>query len=283
MLRRFLGITMVAIAISGIILSIAGLVIGRQMVDDIGSGLDNTLSLTSQTLDTVGDTLNITRQTVRDVNNSITTTHTTASNVARTINESRPLLDQISQVASHDAPDSIEAVQASLPNVVAVAGTIDQTLTTLNDFQFDRRILGIPLRFDLGIDYAPNEPFDVSVNRIGASLDGLPARLRTLEIYLNVTDGNLYRVSQNLFALARDLENIGQSIDQVEPLLDDYVRLTTETNDMIRQTRSNTGQQVQTAKLVITIIFLYMGLTQIAPLYLGLEMLVGSKKVNGDS
>jgi methyl-accepting chemotaxis protein len=281
MLRRILGITMVAIAISGIVLSIAGLVIGRQMVDNIGSGLDNTLSLTSQTLDTVGDTLNVTRQTVNDVNNSLTTTQETAANVARTINESRPLLDQIAQVASHDAPDSIEAVQASLPNVVAVAGTIDQTMHTLNDFQFERRILGIPLRFDLGIDYAPTEPFDVSVSRIGNSLDGLPARLRTLEVYLNVTDGNLYRVSQNLFDLAADLENIGNSVDQVEPLLEDYVRLTTETSDMIRQTRANIEQQIQTAKLVITIIFLYMGLAQIAPLYLGLEMLLGPKKGNG--
>jgi ABC-type transporter Mla subunit MlaD len=274
MLRRIIGVFMIAIALSGFVLSVAGLRLGYQLVDNIAGGIDETLHLTSQSLATVEETVLMTRGTMIQVSNSISTTQQTARDVARAVSDSQPMLAEVNQVISQDAAESLEAVQASLPNVVQVAANIDHTLRTLNDFQFERSILGIPLRFDLGIRYDPEEPFDESLDRIGDNLEGLPERLRSLEGHLNVAGENLAQTGDNLLILAADLEAINLSISGVQPLLDDYSRLAVETNDAIRQTRANLAEQIRTARLVITIIFIYIGLSQVAPLYLGLDLLL---------
>jgi ABC-type transporter Mla subunit MlaD len=274
MLRRIIGVFMIAIALSGFVLSIAGLRLGYQLVDDVTGGIEETLQLTSQSLATVEETLLLTRGTVVQISNSISTTRQTAVDVARAVSDSQPMLEEVNQVISQDAAGSLEAVQTSLPNVVQVAANIDHTLRTLNDFQFERSILGIPLRFDLGIRYDPEEPFDLSLERIGDNLEGLPERLRSLEEHLDVAGENLARTGDNLYVLAADLDAINLSISGIQPLLDDYNRLAIETNDGIRQTRANLVEQMRVARLVITIIFVYIGLSQVAPLYLGLELLL---------
>jgi ABC-type transporter Mla subunit MlaD len=274
MLRRIIGVFMIAIALSGFVLSVAGLRLGYQLVDNIAGGIDDTLHLTSQSLASVEETLLLTRGIVIQVASSISTTQQTALDVARAVSDSQPMLVEVNQVISQDAAESLEAVQASLPNVVQVAANIDHTLRTLNDFQFERSILGIPLRFDLGIRYDPDEPFDESLDRIGDNLEGLPERLRSLESHLDVAGENLARTGDNLHLLAADLEAINRSLGGVQPLLDDYSRLTIETNDALRQTRANLIDQMHTARLVISIIFIYIGLSQVAPLYLGLDLLL---------
>ncbi len=275
MIRRILGFIMLFIGLSGLALSVGGVLVTQRLVGNVGQALDQSLRLVSDSLDTVLDTLVLTKTTVGQVNGSLTTVETAASNLSQTISQTRPLLEQIGQIASTDVPDSLEAVQETLPNVAEVAGTIDTTLRALNDFRIDETILGFPIQYDLGIDYAPATPFDESITAIGSSLDGIPDRLRTLKVYLGVTDENLVTISQDILLIAGDLKTINGSVANVQPLLDEYTSLITEVNDNIRQTRSSLSSQLEQFKLALIIVFIWVGLTQAAPIYLGWELLRG--------
>ncbi|GAB4144254.1 MAG: hypothetical protein Fur0021_00680 [Candidatus Promineifilaceae bacterium] len=275
MIRRILGFVMLFIGLSGVALSIGGALVTQRLVDKVSQGLDQSLRLVSDSLDTVLDTLDLTKTTVGEVNGSMETVEAAAVNLAQTINQTRPLLDQVNQIASHDVPDSIEAVQETIPIVAEVAGTIDTTLRALNDFRIDQTILGFPIQYDLGIDYAPAASFDESITAIGASLDGIPNRLRTLEVYLSVTDENMDTISQDILLIAGDLKTINGRVADVQPLLDEYIRLITQVNDNIRQTRASLSSQLEQFKLALIIIFIWVGLTQAAPIYLGWELLRG--------
>lgn len=275
MIRRILGFVMLFIGLSGVALSIGGALVTQRLVDKVSQGLDQSLRLVSDSLDTVLDTLDLTKTTVGEVNGSMETVEAAAVNLAQTINQTRPLLDQVNQIASHDVPDSIEAVQETIPNVAEVAGTIDTTLRALNDFRIDQTILGFPIQYDLGIDYAPAASFDESITAISASLDGIPNRLRTLEVYLSVTDENMDTISQDILLIAGDLKTINGRVADVQPLLDEYIRLITQVNDNIRQTRASLSSQLEQFKLALIIIFIWVGLTQAAPIYLGWELLRG--------
>lgn len=275
MIRRILGFVMLFIGLSGVALSIGGALVTRRLVDNVGQGLDQSLRLVSDSLDTVLDTLDLTKTTVGEVNGSMETVEAAAVNLAQTINQTRPLLDQVNQIASHDVPDSIEAVQETIPNVAEVAGTIDTTLRALNDFRIDQTILGFPIQYDLGIDYAPAAAFDESITAIGASLDGIPDRLRTLEVYLSVADENMDAISQDILLIAGDLKTINGRVADVQPLLGEYTRLITQVNDNIRQTRASLSSQLEQFKLALIILFVWVGLTQAAPIYLGWELLRG--------
>lgn len=279
MFRRILGVVMLLIGMLGLALSIAGTMYGHRFIDDIGGGLEASLVLTSQNLDTAKEALLLAKTTIGQVNDGLDTVEGAAIDMSQTISDTRPLLNQVAQVASRDLPDSIEAFQMAVPDMAQAAAIIDDTLTTLSNLRIDERILGVPIHFDLGIEYAPDVPFEESVNQIGDSLEGVPARLRALEGYVGTTDGNLETISRDFVAMSKDLDAITDSIADVEPLLDGYIRAMTEANDIIQQAQASLFRVLNTAKLAVTMLMIWIGVTQLVPLYLGWELVTGRRNI----
>ncbi|MFW6098221.1 MAG: hypothetical protein ACOC9Z_09085 [Chloroflexota bacterium] len=277
-MRKALGWLMLAIGVSGIILSIVGVITGRQLIDAIGASIGGNLTTTVDSLDTVRETLVLTRSTVAQLETGLETAEESASNVSTAISESRPLLTESSRIVTGDVPESIETFQESLPALIEVSAAMDNTLRTLSAFRIDRSILGIPLNFDLGVDYDPDVPFDQSVRELGESLDGMPEQLRSLEQYIETTDENLLTMSEDLARLSADLENINSTMDEVEPLINEYITIVTEVADNARESRLLLDRQLAQAKLVVTIIMIWFGLLQVAPIYLGWELVSGRRE-----
>jgi methyl-accepting chemotaxis protein len=276
-MRRLLGIVMLVIGLAGVVLSIAGANAGRRLIADMGTTLDSNLQLTVQSLETVNSTLVLTKATVRQLSQSLDTMETTASNVGTSLSDTQPMLEQIAEITSSDLAEGLETFEASLPDLIEVADTIDQTLTTLSRFRIDRTILGIPLRYDLGINYDPEVPFSQSVEEIGASIEGLPEQLRELEIYFEVANDNLGAISENMTEIAGDLAVVNDSVDDLEPLLDEFMVAITEFSDSTRQMRVTYRQQLETFQTVWTVVMVWLALTQVAPLYLGYELVTGRR------
>jgi len=274
-MRKVLGIIMLVIGLAGIVLSISGAVAGRRLIAGIGDTLDANLRLTIQSLDAVNESLTLTRQTIREIGIGLDTLAVTGEQAASSLEDTRPMVEQISQVLSDDVAGSLETFQERLPDMVEVAGAIDETLTTLSRFRIDRTILGIPLRYDLGIDYDPEVPFAQSVEELGASLEGLPEELRVLETHLEVADANLGEISSDARLLAGDLERINESMDDLAPQLEEFNATLTDFADSARQLRATLETQLNTFQTVWVVVMIWLALTQIAPLYLGYELVRG--------
>jgi len=274
-MKRVLGIIFILIAIVGVLLSIGGIIISQRAIDGIGVSLDQTLELTADTLDNVQATLLLTKTTVEQVGDSLDTVGQTALNVSTTLSSTQPLLAQVTQVATGDVPDSLDSVQAAIPNVAEAAGAIDDTLRILNSFKVDRKIFGIPINFDLGIDYQPGEPLDETVLVLATSLDGIPDELRSMKSNLEIANENLAVIGQNLEVIAGDMDQINATVAEIDPLLDEYIRLTTETSDLLRLTQSQIDGQLELAQLALMGLFIWLGINQIVPFYLGLTLLKG--------
>lgn len=295
-LRRIIGIILLLGALLGIALSVGGVIYGRQAIDLAGQGIDSSLLLAGDSLVAVENTLLLAKSSVADVNTSMVTVQKTATDVATTVNDTRPLLQTVNTVATQDVPTSIEAVQDAVPNIVEVAGVVDTTLTSLSNFSNSQSIpvpipslgfglkpveLEIPFSFDLGIDYEPTVPFDSAVEQVGSSLDGLPDRLRTLEKDLLVADANMALISADILNVSVDLGTINQRIAEISPLLDEYIRIVNQVKDALGDVRTQIAAQLDTAKLVVLIIMIWIGLGNLAPLYLGLELVTGRRDPKG--
>lgn len=283
MLRKILVVAFVLVGLSGLALSVAGTLVSGQIIDDFGEAAENALLLSSQSLDTVHDTLVLTRQTLAEVTEGLDTVSVAAVNLSDTIDDTQPLLGQVTQVAARDVPDSLEALQTAIPDVAQAAGAIDDTLTILNAFQVERSIFGVPIQFDLGIDYDPESPLNETVLELGQSLDGMPAGLRALEGDLSTASDSLVVIGDNVLAIAEDLEGLNSSVRELEPLVDEYIRLATDTADLVRQTRVALSQQLQTAKLITTLLFVWLGLSQLIPFYLSWELLGSHERRSAES
>lgn len=280
MIRKLIGLIIILISLIGVALSIIGTLKVPGTLDAIGAEIDDTLALTVESLDAVQDSLVLARDTVEGANNGLDSVGVLASDLGVTIEKTRPLLDEITTVTSNDVPDSIKTMQAAIPNMAEAAAVIDSTLITLSNFRIDEKILGFEIKYDLGIDYDPAVPFNETVISLGQSLDGLPERLESLGKELAVTDDNLADISGDMETIAGDLEDINGRIAEIPSQLDEYIRLTTTLNDAIRQSRANLQTQLNTLKLGLTVVLVWLGLMQLAPLYLGLELLTGKRGIN---
>lgn len=275
MVKRILGIVLLLVGASGVVFSVAGFVLLPRAIDETAVALTNSLRQAESSLEQVVSSLLLTRATVRDVNRALETVTANTVLLQRTLDDSQPLLGEVAAVTSEDLPDSIEALQRAIPDMAQVAAAVDDTLTTLSRFRIDRQLLGVRLQFDLGIDYDPSRPFDETVLELGDSLDGLPARLRNLRADLDATRANLAELSAGLAQMGTDLETVNGRLQEITPLLDDYVRIAGDLGDQTRLLRQDMMQQATTLKTVVRLALIWLVFAQLTPLVLGWELLRG--------
>lgn len=279
MLKRVIGIIMIIIGLTGIGVSYVGVTVGGQIVDQIGNGIDETLALLLETMENTGETLTATRATIESSAETLETVQALTTNLATTVEDTEPLLVHTNTMLTQDIPASLDEVQETIPTLVAVASSIDDTLSTLNSFRIDESFLGFNLNYSLGIDYAPDQPFDVAIEQIGTSLDDIPDSLRGMEEDMNNAIGNMDTLQSNLESLTTDLEQIQTEINAFLPMIDEYTRLTTEISDNIRQTRSTLDEQMATIHNLILYGMIWLALFQLLPLYVGFELARGQEMV----
>ena len=281
-IRRLLGliILLTALVILGGSLYAAYFV--GDALADLGAGIRDNLAVASQSLATARNTLVLSRDTFSDVNGGLGTAVAATANASRTIGDSRPLIDNVSVVVSQEVPEAVEGIQNALPNMIEVGGVIDGTLRTLSSIGIDRTINlpfggSIPLQFDLGIDYAPAVPFDTTLRGFQASLDGLPESLRGLETDLQTTSGNLGTLATDLQAASDNLAVINNRVGEVLPLIDQYLSLADQLSATIGRVDADIDRQLETLRLGSIGLLVLLALSQLAPLYLGWELLAGRR------
>ncbi len=281
-IRRILGLIILLTAL----VILGGSLYGAYVVGDalagLGASLSDNLALASESLATARNTLTLSRDTFSDVNGGLGSAVAATANASRTVADSRPLIDNVGVVVTQEVPEAVEGIQNALPNMIEVAGVIDSTLRTLSSIGIDRTINlpfggSIPLQFDLGIDYAPAVPFDSTLRGFGASLEGLPESMRGLETDLTTTSANLDALATDLQAASDNLAVINNRVGEVLPLVDQYLALADQLSATIDRLDADMAQQLETLRLAAIAVLVFLALSQLAPLYLGWELLAGRR------
>lgn len=279
MFRRLIGFVIFLVGLIGLG---AAFLVGTRLpllIEQTAVSTDDTLQTVSRNLSTIEVTLGVAKTTLADVNETLTTVEESMLVLGTAVTETTPLLDQATEIASSEVPESIEAVQDAIPDLVQVAAVIDDTLVTLNRFQIDETVLGFRINYSLGVDYNPTQPFDETVLSLGEGLEGLPSSLRSLEQYADTTEQNLTVVSQSLIAIGADLAVLNGRIEQIDPLLDEYLKIVTETNDSTRRTRRQIASQWAQLAFGVRLFAAWLALSQLVPLYLGWELMSGYRTI----
>jgi hypothetical protein len=270
--KRISAILFLLIALFGLAIALSGIYFSGKVINDIGVGLETTMDLTLESLDTMTESLELTKNTIGQFGDSLDTVSQVAINVSQTISYTKPTVDQVTIVATADVPESIESIQAAIPNVAEAAGAVDDTLRLLNAFKLERQVFGIPLNFDLGINYAPEAPLDETLLDLGEGLEGVPEKLRGLQPNMEAASENLAVIGQNLDVIGQDLDQMITFVSDFEILLDEYLSLIDDTKELVSQTKDQLSNQIRTAKLFATAVFVWLALFQIVPLYLAYEL-----------
>lgn len=277
MLKRLIGLIIILVALLGAAIGGGLFMYGEQTIDNITREIATVIDLTDRTLENSRTGLVTTQASLAEVNTSLNTVEDTTRNLSRTVGDTQPLLIELNLLLTEEVPNSLDAVQQTLPNLISVAGTIDNTLLALSSFGFEQSFFGIPLAFDLGIEYDPEGRFDESVAELGASIETIPGQLRSLEDDLTTTTNNLDDLSGNLSTLADDLSNINESIAEFDAVLGGYILIIDDFQAELARLDAALPAQLELLKTGLLIVAIYVGLTQLAPLYLGFELLLGRR------
>lgn len=276
-IRRIFGIALLLVAALGIVVAVIIYQAVINWMDDLAAGTDVALNDTIVALEGAQAGLTATSDTLTALGDTLGTAEVASLRVSQTLSDTQPLLDGVKTITTETVPDSLDTVQNTIPDMVQVAGVIDDTLETLASFQYSRRILGIDIEFGLGVEYQPAIPFDVSVQQVGDSLNGVPEQMRDLGVEIDVTAGNLQLVSDDLEQIAADLANVNASISALPASLDQINGSLINTTDQIRGIRTGLPTQFADIKQGILIFAIWLGSFQLAPLYLGYELLTGRR------
>lgn len=281
-IRRILGLIIILTAISLLAVSVAGAYFVGDALENLANGIAQTLEVAANSLETARGTLDLARNSVSEMDGGLQTAIDATASAAQTLSDSRPLLDNVANVTTQEVPEAIEGMQTALPGLIEVASVIDNTLSTLSTVGIDRDIPlpfggSIPLRFDLGIDYNPDAAFDDSLRVFEQSLTGLPESLRGLEDDLATTSGNLGLLSANLVTTSDNLAAMNSRFSDLVPLLDQYSLLIDEVSALTTQAQTQIGDRLELIKWGAIGLLVAVGLSQLAPLYLGWELLTGRR------
>jgi hypothetical protein len=278
MFRRFIGLVILLATLFVLIALFAVAYYFGPALDVIVESVDDSLTLTVETLETVSATLTQTQSALISINASLNTAAQTTSNLSLTVVDTIPLLEKVAEVVSEQLPNNIENIQATIPNIAAVATVVDNTLTRLAAFEINQTIPipfnPIELQYDLGIEYNPEVPFGDSMEQLGEGLDGLPEELRALRGELETSAANLQTLSDDLNTASGNVETINVELAKFIPLLDQYLDLVDQVITGIEKIRMDIFTNLEAVKLAGTVLLVALALTQLAPLVVGLDLLM---------
>jgi len=163
-LRRIFGLLLIIASIGGLIISIAGVYFLWHLEPVMTSGVQNTVTLLSDTLKATAQGLVVTKDALKNSVTMIGNMQTTLETTAKTIASTDPMIDNIAALMDKQLPDTIRATQQSLNTAKESAAVIDTVLATLS---------GIPL-LGSGIGYSPDVPLAEALGDVSKSLEGLP-------------------------------------------------------------------------------------------------------------
>jgi ABC-type transporter Mla subunit MlaD len=124
----------------------------------------------------------------------------------------------------------------------------------------------------LGIVYDPPVPLDQSVAEIDDALGTLPEDLTGMESSFDDTSRNLGLTADSIDQIAENLELISLDLDTTSEILVDYVDLVGRAIKQVRLVRRDIRQKVNSTRLVLSGILVWLALSQAAPLYLGCSL-----------
>ena len=261
--HRFLGIVLVVFAVTGMLLSLAGLAGVWGYKKRVETSLAQKLELLSTTLETTTQGLEIASQSLETSSKSITAIQTTLDSLAISIEDSTPMLDSLDTLLSDDLPATITSTQTSLASAQSSAKIIDGFLNIVS--------LILP-----GNPYNPAVPLHEALGQVSASLDGLPGSFTEMATSLETTNDNLVVIKANVELIATSVSQIERSLADAKEVVSQYQEIVTKLQGTVETAQKQLSLWLNGLVWISTLLLVWLGVMQVGLLLQGLDILATS-------
>ena len=253
---------------------------GDEVIQYLGDLLDRNLTLAEKNLAVVYVLLDESGEVLVSAEDSLDTVRDAIVDVIFTLTDTRPLIDETSQVITQDVPDALEGVQASMPSLIETAAAVDETLTFLSAFQFTiPNFLGDDWQIGLGIDYDPEVPLNQALGDLSSNLENIPEDLRGMENDLNTASMNLLTLRDDLSVLADDLYLVSQQVEDLNPQIEQLAENLLDMQTSLDNMQEKFSEMLPTIRLIYMAFLSLILLGQVPSAYVGVMLMRGGGKL----
>lgn len=258
----FVGILLIAASISGIVISISGIVGLWRVESEVKTSLIETLALLEKALQTTSDGLAAASQSLEQADNALASATSAILTAERSLEDTLPLLDTLNEVATQELPQTISKSQQAIRSAQASAKIIDSTLSTL---------ASIPL---IGLrGYDSSQPLSKSLAELSGSLDPIANSLASVQEPLTTSKASLAAIDQSAGEIAKDLLSIRASLTRARQVITEYEDVVNTLHQKVKTSQSSLPNALDRTAWFISLALGWLGLTQIGLLFQGLELL----------
>ncbi len=256
------GRAMIGVAIVGLVASLIGGVIGRQLVTDFERGVEQSLALSAEVLETVDDSFGAAADALAIVTSGVAEADGAVSALGRSMAEGQTALDALKTLTGENVADALDALTATLPAIERTATAIDRTLQALSALPF-------------GPSYAPEQPFGATIGELRDSLDGLPDELRDQTVQAQRTSDELAAATAQTVATAGSLAALHERLVEIAGLVDEYAEGAAQARELVQDQHDALAASATRTRILIVAFSGLFAISQFVPLYLGLALVRG--------
>lgn len=259
---KIIGISLVLAALVGLVVAVIGITGIWKFEGKVLSSLQNTLKLLESTLETTADGLELANNSLDQADASLDKLVNTIETTGKSVQDLVPMLDTLTAITTIELPQTITSTQKALDSAQSSANIIDSTL------QF---IASIPF---LGVKQAePKAPLGDALGDVSKSLDQMPLTLRSMDGSLSEARTNLGSIEGQFTAIAEDINKIGDSLETAKEVTTRYQEVVATLQEKVTRARQDLPVTLALIAILMTVGFVWLGLTQIGLMMQGLELM----------
>lgn len=202
MTRRF-GWFLLVVGIAGALATLTlTLLVGRWLHT---LPVHDTLTAAADALDALGSDLEAADETLAAIEDGLGTLAEAAGSASVELARTEPLLAETRRVVTEDVPDSLQAVQSTMPALIDVAAAVDDTMRLLSILP--------------NVNYDPEVPLDEALGGVADSIADLPLQLQAQRATLLQAERTLVTLSGDIVETADGLDTIRAAVADTRPAI----------------------------------------------------------------
>lgn len=249
--------TLIGVGVLALLASLVGMVVGLILVDSVSGDLDGSVGLSESALQSVDETLDLLEGVAAEVDDGLATAADSIEGAAVGVDTAAGRLEDVADFLDGELQANIEAIHGSMPAAIQAASAIDATLRALSL---------------LGVDYDPEEPFDVSLMAVEAALADLPGQLGAQAEAIRALVPVSREFAGDAATMAESFSSLAVELATSKELIDSYRATLAQAEGVVDQTGSSLTANIWLIRLMIVMMALTGSGLAVGMIVLGREL-----------
>ncbi len=250
---------MIATAAAGLVVAIVGTVVAWQLVGEVGGAVEESLTITEESVATIEDTIVVADRVVNDVGAALGALEDVLVELRDGTRDLDPVLADVEALTS-DVPDALSEFRDTLDRVAGAAGDVDSILVQL-------------ARLPLTPSYDPETTLSAQLEQLSDDLDPVIDTLSGSGKDIAALRTTTSELRVELGGLTSDVRALVTRMDESAELVGRYREQAGRAGDLVVDSRDDLDGRVTAMRVLVILGGLVFAAGQLVPLWIGSELL----------